>query len=239
MERWKLSRGFFYLGIRDHTTTQHGATFTCTKCLHPDKDYQAARSHCTFRHRRCASTYIQRYHSAMSQDTRLCSSKYIEQMMIHPNSSGLFIEEGDFDSQFELRRNYKESVKCVVACETIVDALCERLESKDDWIVYLEKKLVEMSFELASLKAFADEHRSKRRFTCGCSCADATTSSSRQADPFRNRVGNSVTSPRQVTSNLRPSTLPVVPLVGIHELGTTSLPFATQEFRSLELSQEE
>ena len=52
--------------------------------------------------------------------------------MIRPNSSGLFIEEGDFDSQFELRRNYKELVKCVVACETIVDALRERLESKDE-----------------------------------------------------------------------------------------------------------
>jgi len=27
--------------------------------------------------------------------------------MIRPNSSGVFIEDGDFDSQFELRRNYK------------------------------------------------------------------------------------------------------------------------------------
>jgi hypothetical protein len=134
--------------------------------------------------------------------------------MIRPNSSGLFIEDGDFDSQFELRRNYEGLVKCVVAFETIIDALCERLESKDEWIVDLEKKLVEMSFELASLKAFADEHRSKRRFTCVCSYADTTTSSSRQADPFHNRVGHSVTSPCPVTSNLRPSaTLPVVPLV--------------------------
>jgi hypothetical protein len=57
--------------------------------------------------------------------------------MIRPNNSGLFIEKGDFDSQFELRRNYKELVKCVVACETIVDALRERLELKDEWIVYL------------------------------------------------------------------------------------------------------
>jgi len=200
---------------KDHTTTQRGAAFTYTKCLHPDKDCQPARSHCNFRRRRCASTYIQRCRSA--QDTRRCSSTSIGQTMIRPNSSGLFIEDGDFDSQFELRRNYEGLVKCVVAFETIIDALCERLESKDEWIVDREKKLVEMPFELASLKAFADEHRSKRRLTCVCSYADTTTSSSRQADPFHNRVGHSVTSPCPVTSNLRPSaTLPVVPLVGIH-----------------------
>ena len=48
--------------------------------------------------------------------------------------------------------------------ETILCAFRKRLRSKDERVAELEKKFVEMSFELASMKALADEHGAKRMF---------------------------------------------------------------------------
>jgi hypothetical protein len=97
----------------------------------------------------------------MSQDTRRYFSTFTEETTNRSDSRALFIEE------------------------TILGACRERLASKDERIAELEKKLVEMSFELASLKALADEHGAKRRIPCGFSHADATASSSLQADSHR------------------------------------------------------
>ena len=51
----------------------------------------------------------------------------------------------------------------LVQCESIINTLQEQLTSKDEQIASLEEKIVQMSFELASSKAFEYEHRSKSR----------------------------------------------------------------------------
>jgi len=63
----------------------------------------------------------------------------------------------------ELLQNYHDAVGCIKQCETIIRTLEEKLGSKNETIATLEEKIVEMSLELASSKAFEDEYRSKRR----------------------------------------------------------------------------
>lgn len=67
------------------------------------------------------------------------------------------------EKELDLRQNYQAAVECLVQCEAIIDTLQKSLLSKDERIAALEEKIVKMSFELASSKAFEDEHRSKRR----------------------------------------------------------------------------
>ena len=85
--------------------------------------------------------------------------------------------------------------------ETILCAFKKRLASKDERVAELEKKFVEMSFELASMKALADEHGAKRmfladehgakrRFPSGCSHANTTASSPLQADSTLRVISN-------------------------------------------------
>lgn len=70
----------------------------------------------------------------------------------------------DIDLEFnELRKYYAGAVECVKQCESIIADLQEQLASKDCHISSLENKIVKMSLELASAKAFEDEHRSTRR----------------------------------------------------------------------------
>ena len=75
--------------------------------------------------------------------------------MIHSDSCGLFVDKDAFEGQCDLTHSYTEAVQCLVDCESVLGTLTERLAPKDKHIVHLESKLVEMSFELASLKAFA------------------------------------------------------------------------------------
>mmetsp|Transcript_21949 Transcript_21949/g.45946 ORF Transcript_21949/g.45946 Transcript_21949/m.45946 type:complete len:333 (+) Transcript_21949:150-1148(+) len=63
----------------------------------------------------------------------------------------------------ELLQNYHDAVCCIKQCETIIRALEEEVGSKNETITTLEEKIVQMSLELASSKAFEDEYRSKRR----------------------------------------------------------------------------
>lgn len=63
--------------------------------------------------------------------------------------------------------SYQDAVHCLTNCEAIIKILEEQLASKDEHIATLEGKLVKMSMELASSKAFEDEHRSKRRSSDG------------------------------------------------------------------------
>lgn len=62
-----------------------------------------------------------------------------------------------------LREDYQNAVDCIVYCESIIKSLQEKIDSKDKHISSLEEKVVQMSLELASSKAFEDMHRSKRR----------------------------------------------------------------------------
>mmetsp|Transcript_3712 Transcript_3712/g.8123 ORF Transcript_3712/g.8123 Transcript_3712/m.8123 type:complete len:295 (+) Transcript_3712:162-1046(+) len=74
----------------------------------------------------------------------------------------------------ELHQDYQNAVDCVARCEFTIESLREQLIAKDKThkeqltlkdmaIANLEEKIVLMSLELASSKAFEDEHRAKRR----------------------------------------------------------------------------
>lgn len=63
----------------------------------------------------------------------------------------------------ELLQNYHDAVGCIKQCETIIRTLEGKLGLKKETIATLEEKIVQMSLELASSKAFEDEYRSKRR----------------------------------------------------------------------------
>ena len=67
--------------------------------------------------------------------------------------------------EFDLSQNYQNSIECLVQCESIISTLQKQLASKDEQISSLEEKIVQMSLELASSKAFEDEHRCKRRIS--------------------------------------------------------------------------
>ena len=150
-------------------------------------------------------------HSTTGQDTSGCSQSTTENIVIHSDSCGLFVDEDAFEGQCDLALRYTEAAQqCLVDCESVLGTLTERLASKDKHIVHLERKLVEMSFELASLKAFADEHRSKRRssFSCGGDDTVTTASCSDHPNAAYIRVGDNATSRCQVTSTRRHSIPP-------------------------------
>ena len=69
----------------------------------------------------------------------------------------------DHKNDFDLRQEYQNAIDCLLRCEHIISALQDQVTKKDGQIATLEEKLVKMSLELASSKAFEDEHRSKRR----------------------------------------------------------------------------
>lgn len=71
--------------------------------------------------------------------------------------------DSNIDIDNDLRRNYQNAVECLIQCESIIAELQGQLASKDQQIHVLEEKIVNMSLELASSKAFEDEHRSNRR----------------------------------------------------------------------------
>lgn len=71
---------------------------------------------------------------------------------------------GSVDDHYdELCQDYNEAIGCLRHCEQVIKSLQEEVASKNETIGHLEDKLVEMSLELASSKAFIDEHKSKRR----------------------------------------------------------------------------
>jgi hypothetical protein len=145
--------------------------------------------------------------STTGEDTRGCFQSPTKKNVVHSNSCGLFVDAGAFEGQCELARSYTEAIKCLFECESIIGTFTERLASKEERIADLESKLVGMSFELASLKAYVDEHRSKRRspFSCGSNDTDTTASCSNHSNTVDIHVGDNATSLRQVTSICRHS----------------------------------
>ena len=137
----------------------------------------------------------------MGEDTRGCFQSPTEKNVVHSDSCGLFVDADAF------QLSYKEAIKCLFECESIIETFTERLASKEERIADLESKLVGMSFELASLKAYVDEHRSKRRspFSCGSNDTDTTASCSNHSNTVDIHVGDNATSLRQVTSIRRHS----------------------------------
>jgi hypothetical protein len=136
------------------------------------------------------------------------------------------------DSQCE-KRNYKEAIQCLVECDAIICAQTERLASKDKQIADLERKIVEMSFELASLKAFADEHRSNRRSSSFLSVSDTdtttTASVSHHSDAVDICVDDNATSSLQVTSSRRNS----LPAAGVQVQQREGRKWSSSLFSSL------
>lgn len=56
-----------------------------------------------------------------------------------------------------LQQDYKDAIECITHCEALINTLEEQLCTKDDTILQLEERLVQMSLELASAKANEDE----------------------------------------------------------------------------------
>mmetsp|Transcript_34113 Transcript_34113/g.61267 ORF Transcript_34113/g.61267 Transcript_34113/m.61267 type:complete len:266 (+) Transcript_34113:51-848(+) len=86
------------------------------------------------------------------------------------------VHERRDSTEFDLCENYQNDADCLIQCEyinsikTLQEQLVskdEQLATKDEHIASLEEKLIQMSFELASSKAFQDEqlHQFKRRIS--------------------------------------------------------------------------
>lgn len=65
--------------------------------------------------------------------------------------------------ELDLHQRHQHALDCIKRYEIIFSNLQGNLYSRDERIETLEKKIVHMSFELASTKAYEDEHRSTRR----------------------------------------------------------------------------
>eukprot|EP00584_Thalassiosira_punctigera_P004171 CAMPEP_0172528392 /NCGR_PEP_ID=MMETSP1067-20121228/2801_1 /TAXON_ID=265564 ORGANISM="Thalassiosira punctigera, Strain Tpunct2005C2" /NCGR_SAMPLE_ID=MMETSP1067 /ASSEMBLY_ACC=CAM_ASM_000444 /LENGTH=309 /DNA_ID=CAMNT_0013312289 /DNA_START=141 /DNA_END=1070 /DNA_ORIENTATION=- len=92
-----------------------------------------------------------------------------------------------------LRRDYQHAIDCLLQCESVIDSLQEQLASKDERIAALEARIVEMSLELASSKAFEDEHRSVRRVLTvdfDGNCNDSSSNDDSHGDNYDERPGN-------------------------------------------------
>ena len=71
---------------------------------------------------------------------------------------GKNLEIGEID----LCRDYKNAVDCLLQCDTLFKAFQEQIQSKDDRIATLEDKVMELSLELASIKAGQDQLKLKK-----------------------------------------------------------------------------
>jgi len=65
--------------------------------------------------------------------------------------------------ELDLRQRYQGALNCQLQYEIKFSILQGQLALRDERIAALEEKIVHMSFELASSKAFEDKHRSTRR----------------------------------------------------------------------------
>mmetsp|Transcript_44542 Transcript_44542/g.93466 ORF Transcript_44542/g.93466 Transcript_44542/m.93466 type:complete len:380 (-) Transcript_44542:119-1258(-) len=67
------------------------------------------------------------------------------------------------DDEFNLHQNYHDAIECLHHCERLIKSQQEQLAAKDETIANLERKLIQMSLELASSKALEDEHTLLKR----------------------------------------------------------------------------
>lgn len=78
----------------------------------------------------------------------------------HDTMSRLCAITGEFDQirdeDSDLRQDYQNAVDCLIQCETLFNSFQEQLRLKDDRIITLEDKVMDLSLELAALKARLD-----------------------------------------------------------------------------------
>ena len=60
------------------------------------------------------------------------------------------------DESADLRQDYQNAVDCLIQCETLFNSFHEQLQLKDERIITLEDKVMELSLELAAIKAHQD-----------------------------------------------------------------------------------
>ena len=65
------------------------------------------------------------------------------------------------ECNLDLRRDYQQAVDCLIQCDTLFKTFQEQLQSKDSRIAMLEDKVMELSLELASVKASQDHQKLK------------------------------------------------------------------------------
>ena len=72
-------------------------------------------------------------------------------------------EEFDPEEEvFDLQQDYQNAVDCLIQCDALFKSFQEQLLAKDDRIVALEEKVMELSLELASVKARQDHQNLKK-----------------------------------------------------------------------------
>ena len=62
----------------------------------------------------------------------------------------------DLEDESDLRQDYQNAVDCLIQCETLFNSFQDQLRSKDHRIDMLEDKVMELSLELAAIKARQD-----------------------------------------------------------------------------------
>lgn len=65
------------------------------------------------------------------------------------------------DLDLDLRRDYQNAVDCLIQCDALFKTFQEQLLAKDNRIVTLEDKVMDLSLELASVKAGQDHQKLK------------------------------------------------------------------------------
>ncbi|KAL7550689.1 hypothetical protein ACHAWF_013909 [Thalassiosira exigua] len=100
-------------------------------------------------------------HHQYNQSPVICHSSDGREAMavMPPHDDGVYAQ----DETDDLAENYLAAIECLKHCERVITALKSQNAAKDDRIANLEEKIVSMSLELASSKAFEDEHRSTKR----------------------------------------------------------------------------
>lgn len=62
----------------------------------------------------------------------------------------------DLEDESDLRQDYQNAVDCLIQCETLFNSFQDQLRSKNHRIDMLEDKVMELSLELAAIKARQD-----------------------------------------------------------------------------------
>ena len=71
---------------------------------------------------------------------------------LRANTGELF----DLEDESDLRQDYQNAVDCLIQCETLFNSFQDQLRSKNHRIDMLEDKVMELSLELAAIKARQD-----------------------------------------------------------------------------------
>ncbi len=111
--------------------------------------------------------------------------------MPRSSSTGPTVDSLEFD--LDLRRDYQNAVDCLIQCDALFKTFQEQLLSKDNRIATLEDKVMDLSLELASVKADQDYQRLKTQQGCSSKNNNNSTATLAAAAAAAASVSNSGT----------------------------------------------